>query len=261
MGSADYLKQMFSLEGKTAVITGATGGLGRSLALALAKAGASIVSIEIPNDPNSASLAAAVKGVGSSIQVFTSDLREISAVRATYSKMWEAGVVPDILVNCAGIARRNPCEDATDEDIDLLFAINAKALYVSCQEFGRRLLALKRPGKIINIASVTAFQANRNTSVYAASKGAVMQMTKGFSNEWISKGIQVNAISPGYMHTPLTEVYVQDKEASDYLMNRVPAGRWGVPSDLDTAVLYLASPANTFTSGVSITVDGGFCGK
>ncbi|CAK7204030.1 hypothetical protein SEUCBS139899_006781 [Sporothrix eucalyptigena] len=262
MAPADYLHSMFSLEGKTAIITGATGGLGKSIALAFTKAGAAIVSIELPDDPNSSSLAAAINEAGGPpVRVFSCNVADGAAVRKAYAEIWAADIVPDILVNCAGTSIRRACEDTSDAELDLLFELNAKSTYISCQEFGRKLLSLSRPGKIINIASVTAFQANRNTSAYAATKGAVMQMTKGFSNEWVSKGIQVNAISPGYMHTPLTELYYTDKAASDYLMNRVPAGRWGQPEDLDTAALFLASPMNSFTSGVSITVDGGFCGK
>ncbi|GAD92409.1 hypothetical protein NECHADRAFT_55852 [Paecilomyces variotii No. 5] len=118
-----------------------------------------------------------------------------------------------------------------------------------------------RPGKIINIAPVTAFQANENTSIYTSTKGAVVQMTKAFSNEWVSRGIQVNCISPGFMGTPMTDVYANDPAVTDYLMSRVPAARRGTPADLDPAVLFLASPVNTFTTGVSVTVDGGFCGK
>lgn len=222
--SAEYLLQIFSLTGKTAILTGATGGLGKSLALALAKVGASIVSIEIPNDPESDALKKTIsEEARGSVRSFTCDLAKTADLRACYASIWGAGIVPDILVNCAGVARTDACEDATDDDIDLvrwhqspiwmsalqlqymltfkcsiqMISVNMKATYTSCQEFGRKLLELNRPGKIINIASVTAFQANRHTSVYAATKGAVVQMTKAFSNEWASKGIQVNCISPG----------------------------------------------------------------
>lgn len=215
--AASYLEDMFSLKGKTAIMTGATGGLGSSMALALAKAGASIVSIELPDDPNSANLVKSISDAGSTLQAFYCDLGSAEQLRACFGQIWDAGIVPDILVNSAGIARRNKCEDATDAELDLvrtilqlllghlrrilmrlqLLDINVKSFYIACQEFGRRLLSLDRPGKIINIASVTAFQANKNTSIYSATKGAVVQMTKAFSNEWSSRGIQVNAICPG----------------------------------------------------------------
>jgi len=253
---------MFSLRGKTAIFTGATGGLGSSIALALARAGASIISIELPNDPNSAALSKSITEVsGPGVQVFQSDLSDVKSIRACFASIWEAGIVPDILVNSAGIIRRNTCENMTDEDLNLILDINLKSVYVSCQEFGRRLLALNRGGKIINLASVTAFQANQNTSAYSTSKGGIIQMTKAFSNEWASKNIQVNCISPGFMRTAMTDIYANDPSITQYLMSRVPAARWGVPQDLDAAALFLVAPSNTFTTGVSVTVDGGFCGK
>ncbi|OJI98065.1 hypothetical protein ASPVEDRAFT_124583 [Aspergillus versicolor CBS 583.65] len=252
---------MFSLKGKTAIMTGATGGLGSSMALALAKAGASIVSIELPDDPNAGNLAKAISDAGSSLHAFYCDVGNAEQLRACFAQIWDAGAVPDILVNSAGIARRNKCEDATDAELDLLLDINVKSFYIACQEFGRRLLSLDRPGKIINIASVTAFQANKNTSIYSASKGAVVQMTKAFSNEWSSRGIQVNAICPGWMRTPMTEVYAADEAVSSYLMSRIPMGRWGDATELNAAALFLAAPGNSFTTGASVVVDGGFCGK
>lgn len=129
------------------------------------------------------------------------------------------------------------------------------------QCFGRRLLSLKRPGKIINIASVTSFQAGFNCSAYAASKGAVLQMTKAFSNEWSPKGIQVNCIHPGYMQTVMTAVYRDDQKMDQYLMDRVPMARWGQPEDLAAAAVFLAAPGNKYMSGAPLIIDGGFCGK
>lgn len=131
------------------------------------------------------------------------------------------------------------------------------------QEFGRRLLAStpSRPGKIVNIASVTAYNAGFNTSVYSSTKGGVLQMTKAFSNEWARKGIQVNCIAPGFMRTSMTAQYQDDQKMTDYLMMRVPMGRWGEPTDLVSALLFLCAPGNAFTSGACVIVDGGFCGK
>jgi 2-dehydro-3-deoxy-D-gluconate 5-dehydrogenase len=215
--ASQFVANLFSLEGKTAIITGGTGGLGKEMTVALAKAGAVIVSIEAPGDPNSAALAQAVKAAGSKLTAFECDLTNPKNLRGCYSSIWERGIEPDILLNCAGVMRRDACEDAKDEDIDLvsdltftsfishgasadalqIIDINLKAVYISTQEVGRRLLHLQRPGKIINISSVTAFQANINTSVYSTTKGALTQMTKAFSNEWASRGIQVNNIAPG----------------------------------------------------------------
>jgi len=142
--------------------------------------------------------------------------------------------------------------------------INLKATYIAGQEFGKKLLSLQRPGKIINIASIISYIANYNISPYAASKGAVLQTTKAFSNEWASKGIQVNCICPGYMRTALTEQYTTDpkyKDYNDYIIGRTPAGRWGNPEDLKGAVIFLASSASDFVTGTSIVVDGGILGK
>ncbi|EEU33921.1 uncharacterized protein NECHADRAFT_55852 [Fusarium vanettenii 77-13-4] len=252
---------MFALDVKTAIVTGATGGLGSAMALALAKAGAAIVSIELPDDPLSSALKEALEHIPVSLHTFRCDLRDSASLRDCYRRIWDAGIVPDILVNCAGVVRRTPCEDTCDEDIDLVLNVNVKACYVSTQEFGRRLIYQGRPGKIINISSVTSYQAGFNTSIYSTSKGAVMQMTKAFSNEWASKGIQVNSIAPDFMDTTMTSGYQADPEIIQYLMSRVPMKRWGSPDDLQSAVLFLASPANRFVSGITLPVDGGFLGK
>ncbi|PVH75078.1 NAD(P)-binding protein [Cadophora sp. DSE1049] len=259
--TSQFLTNLFSLEGKTAIVTGGTGGLGKAMTIALAQAGAIIVSIQLPKDPNSAALAEAVAGVGSKVTPFECDLASPQDLRRCYASIWEAGFAPDVLLNCAGIIRRDACEDAKDEDIDLLFNINLKAVYISVQEFGRRLLHLKQPGKIINISSVTAFQANINTSAYATTKGGIVQMTKAFSNEWASKGIQVNSIAPGFMRTPMTDGYAANPKYTEYLMTRVPIARWGQPEDLKGAVIFLASSASSFVTGTTLIVDGGFVGK
>ncbi len=129
------------------------------------------------------------------------------------------------------------------------------------QEFGRKLLSLNRPGKIVNIASITSYQAGFNTSIYSSTKGAVLQMTKAFSNEWAGKGIQVNAIAPGFMQTNMTAQYRDNQQMIDYLMMRVPMARWGEPEDLVPWLLFLVAPSNKFTSGIALIIDGGFCGK
>lgn len=155
-------------------------------------------------------------------------------------------------LNSAAISRLTTCQ---------LVDVNIKSYYVSTQEFGRRLLSLGRAGKVINIASVTSFLAGFNTSIYASTKGAVLQMTKAFSNEWASKGIQVNCIAPGFMKTAMTTQYSNNLQMTDYLMARVPMARWGEPEDMEAAIIFLSAPANKFVTGICLAVDGGFLGK
>jgi 2-dehydro-3-deoxy-D-gluconate 5-dehydrogenase len=194
---SNVLTSLFSLSGKTAIVLGGTGGLGQAMTLALAEGGADIVSIEMPQDTQSAHLKEAVESAGRSITQFSCDVADKKSLRATFSQIWDAGIEADILLNSAGIQRRGAVEDISDRDLDDVIDINLKATYVAGQEFGRRLLRQKRKGKIINIASIISYIANYNISPYAASKGAVLQITKAFSNEWAGKGINVNCICPG----------------------------------------------------------------
>ncbi|OJJ50377.1 hypothetical protein ASPZODRAFT_110720 [Penicilliopsis zonata CBS 506.65] len=260
MTSVHPLATLFSLEGKTAICTGVTGGIGTEICTTLAEAGVDIVSIQLEGDPNGAPLRAAVEALGRSFHAFECDVADSKALRETFFRIWAEGIVPDILLNCAGINRRGPVVDLTDEDIDAVLAINLKASYVAAQEFARRLLALRRPGKVINMGSMLCFLGMYNVSAYAASKGGVLQMTKAFSNEWAADGIQVNCICPGYLKTPMTKKIVEDPEYSAYIMKRTPARRWGEPKDLRGALIFLASPASDFVTGTSIVVDGGMLG-
>ncbi|KAJ5728532.1 hypothetical protein N7493_004862 [Penicillium malachiteum] len=259
MGSIDYhppLNDLFSIRGKTAICTGVTGGIGQELCLTLAEAGADIVSIQLVDDPNGPKLRAAVEALGRSFSAFECDICDSKALRETFNEIWKNEIQADILLNCAGVNRRGKVEDLTDEDIDIVLGTNLKASYVAAQEFGRQLIALQRPGKIVNIGSMLCFLGMYNVSAYAASKGGVLQMTKAFSNEWASKGIQVNCICPGYLKTPMTKKIVEDPEYSSYIMTRTPARRWGEPKDLRGALIFLASPASDFVTGTSIVVDG-----
>ncbi|OQV09525.1 hypothetical protein CLAIMM_13638 [Cladophialophora immunda] len=255
------IEKLFSLEGKTVIATGATGGLGSEMCLALAAAGANLVVLHLSNDQAITELQNQVEKHGVGFRNYPCNLADSGALRAVFTHMWEDGVVPDVLLNCAGLNRRGKIEDITDEQIDLIFAVNQKACYVASQEFGKRLLELQRPGKIINIGSLTAFLAGVNVAAYAASKGAVVQMTKAFSNEWASKGIQVNCICPGYFETPLTVDLRRADGFEEHIIQRTPAGRWGKPFDLCGAAIFLASSASDYVSGTTIVVDGGILGR
>lgn len=188
---------LFSLAGKTAIVTGGTGGLGSAMTMALASGGADIVSIELPKDPGSADIKRNVESTGRKIRQYESDIRDPKQLRAVYERIWGDGIKADILLNCAGVQRRNEAVDFTDEEIELVLDVNLKAILISCQEFAKPLLKEGRPGKIINIASIISFIGGKNITPYAASKGGVLQLTKAFSNEWAEKGIQCNSIHPG----------------------------------------------------------------
>ncbi|RKK21630.1 hypothetical protein BFJ69_g16063 [Fusarium oxysporum] len=255
------VSKLFTIHGRTAICTGVTGGIGIELCVALAEAGADIVSIQLPRDPAGPRLQKMITGLGRSFKSFECDIADSSSLRACFIDIWAAGVQPAILLNAAGVNQRGAMEDLTDDDIDKVFAINLKASFVTCQEFAKKLFELGRPGKIVNIGSMTSFIGMFNVSAYASSKGGVLQMTKAFSNELAPRGIQVNCICPGYFKTPLTEPLVKDKSYNDFIMSRTPAMRWGEPKDLRGALIFLASPASDFVTGVPIIVDGGMLGK
>ncbi|KAK3697072.1 hypothetical protein LTR37_017670 [Vermiconidia calcicola] len=277
------VSKLFSLAGKTAIVTGGTGGLGTAMTTALASGGADIISIELPNDPSSSNTSKIVTDLGRKYTRYECDIRDPKQLRSTYQKIWSDGRVADIVLNCAGVQRRAEAVDFTDEDIDAVIDINLKATLVSCQEFAKKNLSEGRPGKVINISSIIAYIGGKNIMPYAASKGGVLQVTKAMSNEWAEKGIQCNCIHPGkqfyfipfnemaepanaaagYFRTPMTEQYSSDpkyKDFNDYVMGRVPAKRWGLPKDLSGTVIFLASDASDYISGSSIIVDGGFMG-
>ncbi|KAL4960337.1 uncharacterized protein BDV14DRAFT_193016 [Aspergillus stella-maris] len=230
------IDQLFSLQGKTVICT--------------AEAGADIVSIQLQNNPNAVFLSKHLTEIGRNFTTFECDLADTAAIYATFEAIWKAGIKPSVLLNCAGVNRRKPVVEMTDEDLDL-------ATYVVAQAFGKRLINLGIPGKIINIGSVTSFRGMYNVSAYASSKGGVMQMTKAFSNEFAPHGIQVNCICPGYISTPMTKQLQNDTAYNDYILKGTPAGRWGTPEDLRGAAIFLASRASDFVTGTSLVVDGG----
>ncbi|KAL2835655.1 hypothetical protein BJY01DRAFT_258973 [Aspergillus pseudoustus] len=252
---------LFSLQGKTAIITGGTGGIGLAITTALAEAGANIISIEVPHDPASPLLRQAIEATGRKITVYDCNLKDHESIRATFHAIWASGSVPDILVNCAGITRHMKVEDTPVQDLDDVMAINFRGTYLCIQEFGRELLRLQRPGKIINFASIAAFLAQTNISAYCSSKAAVQNLTRAVSNEWAGKGITCNAICPGFIHTKMCEDLYTDKEFSARVVARTSMGRWGEPEDIRGLAVFLASAASDFITGESVFVDGGIMGR
>jgi 2-dehydro-3-deoxy-D-gluconate 5-dehydrogenase len=254
-----YLEQKFGLRGKVALVTGSSQGLGKAMARALAQAGADVV----VNGRDAAKLAPVVKEIealGGKALAVAADLGDRAAVQRLIDQSiaWQGHL--DILVNNAGIIRRTPAVDYSDADWDAVVGVNLNGVFTACRAAGKHMLA-RGSGKIINIASLLTFFGGITVPSYAAAKGGVGQLTKALSNEWSGKGVQVNAIAPGYMRTDNTAALQADPVRSKEILNRIPANRWGEPADLEGAIVFLASSASDYLSGQVMAVDGGWCGR
>ena len=256
-----FLQQKFGLAGKVALVTGSSRGLGKAMAIALARAGADV----IVNGRDAAKLAPIVAEItalqlGVRVHAIAADLGDRAAVQRLVDGAigWQGHL--DILVNNAGIIKRTPAADHTDADWDAVMDVNLNGVFTACRAAGRHMLA-RGSGKIINIASLLTFFGGITVPAYAASKGAVGQLTKALSNEWASKGVNVNAIAPGYMRTDNTTALQADPVRSKEILSRIPAARWGEPGDMEGAIVFLASAASDYLSGHVMAVDGGWCGR
>jgi 2-deoxy-D-gluconate 3-dehydrogenase len=197
---------------------------------------------------------------GTDVHAIQADLANREELAAAFSQaVAKLGGTLDILVNCAGIQRRNPCVEFKIEDWDKVVEVNLTAVFLLCQMAGKIMLN-KRKGKIINVASALSFFGGYTVPAYAASKGGVAQITKALSNEWASHGVNVNAIAPGYMDTSLNTALINNPVRNSAILARIPAGRWGAPEDLKGVTIFLASEASNYVSGAVIPVDGGYLG-
>ena len=249
--------RMFALTGQVAVVTGAGRGIGRGIATALAEAGADIVAVgRHPAD----ALADHVGRMGRRCHSLVFDLSDPAQVEEVIPRAVAAAGRVDILVNNAGATTRGPALDVTPEDWHRVLQVNLHAVFRLCRAAAREMLPRRR-GKIINIASLMSFEGGILVSPYTASKGAVGQLTKALANEWASKGINVNAVAPGYIETDVTTALRNDPVRSRQLLERIPAGRWGQPEDVAGAVVFLASPASRYVHGHVLAVDGGWLGR
>jgi 2-dehydro-3-deoxy-D-gluconate 5-dehydrogenase len=248
----------FSLTGKTALVTGANAGLGRAMAIALAAAGADIVAVgrRTPDETG-----AAVAALGRKLVYVAADLRAPRAAAAIVTDAVRAFDSIDILVNNAGIIRRNDAVAFDVADWDEVFDVNLKSVFFLSQTVGRRLIEQRRPGKIINIASMLSFQGGVRVASYTASKSGVAGLTKLLANEWAPHRINVNAIAPGYFVTDNTSALRADVKRNTEILSRIPAGRWGEPADLAGAAVFLASAASDYVHGVILPVDGGWLAR
>lgn len=251
--------KLFDLTGKRALVTGGTRGLGRGMAEGLAEAGAKVVILG--SSAGVMKTAEELRAKGLDVTGLQGDLSRRDDIPALFDAAVELlGGGIDILLNDAGVQRRNRCEEFTLEDWDTVIGVNLNAVFVLCQLAGRKMLA-QGGGKIINMASMLSFFGGFTVPAYAASKGGVAQLTKALSNEWAGKNIQVNAIAPGYMATEMNTALVNDEGRNREILGRIPAGRWGTPEDMKGLAVFLASSASDYVSGAVIPVDGGYLAK
>ena len=247
----------FDLAGKTAVVTGGGRGLGLGISTALLEAGADVIVFARSEVP--AELTADATSLGRRLEFVALDLADSDAIAAAAAKVLAAHRV-DILVNNAGTQDRYPAVDFPLEAFDQVMDINLRAVFQLCQLFGRPMLE-RGEGKIVNLASLLSFQGGATVPAYAASKGAVAQLTKALCNEWSSRGVNVNAVAPGYMATDMNTALIADPVRMEHLSVRIPAGRWGQPEDIGNVVVFLASPAAAYVHGQVLAVDGGWLAR
>jgi len=249
--------EIFSLKGKVALFTGGSRGLGQAMSVGLAKAGADVAVLARKRNQE---VIDAITAQGVRGEFYEHDLADIEGIPALVARVKKDFGHIDILVNNAGVQSRHKSADFPKADWDFVINVNMNAVFFMCQEVGRLMLA-QGQGKIINISSLLAFQGGLTVPAYAASKGAVAQFTKSLANEWASKGINVNCITPGYMATEMNTALMADPTRSRQIMDRIPAGRWGKPEDMIGAVVYLASAASDYVNGSTIVIDGGWLGR
>jgi 2-deoxy-D-gluconate 3-dehydrogenase len=251
--------QQFDLTGKVALVTGCNKGIGKSMALGLAEAGADIIGVSASLEAGS-DVQREVEALGRKFRPYKSDFSDRESIYAFIKKMQAENPVIDILINNAGTIMRAPAAEHSDEYWDRVININLDAQFILAREVGKHMLP-RGKGKIIFTCSLLSFQGGITVPGYAASKGAIASLVKALANEWASKGINVNGIAPGYISTDNTEALRNDPERSKSILSRIPAARWGEPDDFKGAVVYLASDAAKYVHGEILTVDGGWMGR
>lgn len=251
---------LFRLDGKTALVTGAKRGIGKAMALALAEAGADIIGVSKTLEAAGSAIEKEVLALGRRFTGYACDFADRASVYNLLRKVEAECPVIDVLVNNAGTILRKPAADHADELWDEVMETNLNAQFVVSREIGKRMVE-RGAGKIIFTASLLTFQGGVTVPGYAASKGAIGQLAKALANEWSSRGVQVNAIAPGYISTDNTAALRDDPMRNSAILSRIPAGRWGEPDDFKGAVVFLASRASDYVSGSILVVDGGWMGR
>jgi 2-deoxy-D-gluconate 3-dehydrogenase len=251
---------LFDLSGKTALVTGCNKGIGKGMALGLAEAGADIIGVSGSMPFQGSEIEKEVTQLGKNFRAYQADFSDRKSLYSFIEKVLTENSTIDILVNNAGTILRKPAAEHPDEYWDKVLAINLDAQFILAREIGKQMLA-RGKGKIIFTASLLSFQGGITVPGYAASKGAIASLVKALSNEWAVRGVNVNAIAPGYIATDNTEALRNDAERSATILGRIPAGRWGQPDDFKGAIVFLASAASDYVDGTILTVDGGWMGR
>ena len=251
---------LFKLNGKTALVTGCRRGIGMAMAQALAEAGADIVGVSAQMEGADSEIGKYVTGLGRKFHGYSCDFSDRKALYGFVEKVNADGLQIDILVNNAGTILRKPAAEHPDEYWDKVIETNLSAQFVLTREFGKQMIA-RGSGKVIFTASLLTFQGGITVPGYAAAKGGIGTLTKAFANEWASKGVQVNAIAPGYIATDNTTALRADEVRNTAILSRIPAARWGEPEDFKGVAVFLASAASNYMSGEVVTVDGGWMGR
>lgn len=251
---------MFKLDGKVALVTGAKRGIGKAMAIALAEAGADIIGVSATLESSGSDVENEVRALGRNFKGYTCDFADRNALYRFIDQLKTDFPVIDILVNNAGTILRKDAVEHSDEYWDQVMRVNIDSQFILSREVGKNMV-IRGSGKIIFTASLLTFQGGINVPGYAASKGAIGQLTKALANEWASKGVQVNAIAPGYIATDNTEALRSDSERSVSILSRIPAGRWGESDDFKGVAVFLASRASDYMNGHIAVVDGGWLSR
>jgi 2-deoxy-D-gluconate 3-dehydrogenase len=249
---------MFKLDGKVAIVTGANTGLGQGMCVGLAEAGAKVVGVARRACDETASL---IKEIGGDFTAVIADLSSTEVIDGIVEQALKAYGRIDILVNNAGIIKREDAINYTMADWDAVYAVNQKEVFFLTQAVAKQLIKQGDGGKIINVASMLSYQGGIRVPAYTASKSAILGLTRALANEWAKYNIQVNAIAPGYMATNNTEQLRNDENRSTEILDRIPAGRWGTPEDMQGTVVWLASKASDYVNGFTVAVDGGWLAR
>lgn len=254
------INKLFSLKGKTALVTGGNKGIGMGMALGLAEAGADIIVVSASIQLEGSEVENEVRALGRNFKAYRADMSDRAAIYSFIKQVLAENEHIDILVNNAGTIMRKPAAEHPDEYWDNVLAINLDAPFILAREIGKHMLE-RGSGKIIFTCSLLSFQGGINVPGYAASKGALASLVKALANEWASKGINVNGIAPGYIATDNTAALRSDETRNKAILDRIPAGRWGEPADFKGPVVLLASDAGNYINGTILIVDGGWMGR